>query len=128
MKCNDLLTLIGDDDPLLKFLGPDERYILSEIVKLLNNGTDEPWSESSAVRLFGSITPIFNYEGSLSKPCSDASWTYLIALASLMSNPDPKESEWALWTAQCKFFILLNIKKLNSFISETKFVKKLNNY
>ena len=84
----------------------------------MNNGTDEPISESVVVRLFGSITPIFK----VSKPCSDASWTYLIALASLMSNPNPEQSEWALWTAPCKFFYAVKLPKLNSFISETKFV------
>ena len=84
----------------MEVLGPIERFILSEIVKTINNGTDEPISESVVVRLFGSITPIFK----VSKPCSDASWTYLIALASLMSNPE--QSEWALWTAPCKFLDL----------------------
>ena len=100
--------------PLLKILGPTERYILSEIVKAINNGTDGRLTESVAVRLFGSITPIFfvpDISTDQYKQCSDSSWTYLIALASLISNPNPEETSWAMWTAPCKIFMMPNLQK-----------------
>ena len=62
-------------DPLLKILDEDERVILSNITDNLNEGTDNNIvNECEVLRLFGSITPLFN----VTEDCSKASWSYLM--------------------------------------------------
>ena len=64
-------------DPLLKLLDEDELRILSGLTDKLNEGSDiNRVNECEVLRLFGSITPLFN----VTEDCSKASWTYMMNL------------------------------------------------
>ena len=72
-----------------------------------NNETEI--SASQAVRLFGSLTPIFGlnytYLGDPASGCSLASWTYL---AKLFGDPDSED----MWAMSSKYFIDIDVLHL----------------
>ena len=66
-------------DPLLKLLDDAERQILSDLTDKLKESGNSAINECEVLRLFGSITPLFN----VTESCSQASWSYIMNMVYL---------------------------------------------